>query len=80
MKGGSIVLHELDNGIIQIYQIISIELGAVSEAGIIRLIGLSDNTSKISGKQIEFIIPSNIFFSMYKAKVIKIYDKSVTEL
>ncbi len=72
MKGGSILKHELKNGVIQMYEIESIEIGIEGEIGLVKLNSINlDNPKKE-----QIAIPDNMVRSMVKLGILTVYDKN----
>ena len=73
MRGGSLIKETLSTGVVDIYEIQTINIGGVNEIGLIEVICLTRKNT-ISGEPQKIIIPSNMVYSMRKAGILKIYD------
>ena len=69
MKGGSILKHVLSTGYADLYQVESIELGAVGEGGIIKMRYLTVKSEE------RLVVPSNIIYSMVDSGALEVYNR-----
>ncbi len=76
MQGGSILKHQLKNGIEDIWEIESIELGAEKEIGIVRMRSLTLKNS-IDGQPVQIAVPSNMVTSMISIGIVEVYNRAV---
>lgn len=76
MQGGSILRHQLKNGIEDIWEIESIELGAVNEIGIVRMHSLTLKNT-IDNQPVQIAVPSNMVTSMISIGIVEVYNRGI---
>ncbi len=75
MRGGSILKHQLTTGVVDLWQISSIELGAEGEIGVIKMRSLSSKNT-IDNEHIEVVAPSNMVSALIASGIIEVYDRA----
>ena len=74
MKGGSILIQELTTDVVDVWEVESINLGALNEIGVVRMKSLTRKNT-IDGKPVEVAVPSNMVSALIEAKILKVYNQ-----
>lgn len=76
MRGGSLIKHKCNNGIIQIWEITSIEHGGQGEIGVVKMRSLSQKNT-IDGEKTECVVPTNFLDTLRNSERFEIFNKAI---
>ena len=74
MQGGSLLIHNLENGYRDIWKVEEINLGGLGEIGVVHLNPIG-REGTIDGKDVNVIAPSNMVYQLIELGFIEVYDR-----
>lgn len=74
MNGGSILKHTLSTGVVDVYQVTGIHIGATGEIGVVKMHMLTRKNT-VDGQPEGISVPSNMISAMIDAGILESFNR-----